>query len=268
MSALFGRQVLVEVGVPGQVGRRFSDLRVTFQVKEARTSTPRSATVDIYNPNPDSIAAAQQRGAVARVFAGYDLPRLIFQGDPVKGGVRLDRRGPDRILHLELQDSGRALAERRINVSFATPTTARQVYDAVAAQLGLPAGTIRLPDRELPHGVHLQGRAAEVLDRLARSSGADWFVRDGAVQFVGRGEDTGETALVISSAQGNLIGSPAPKEDGAIEVVALLDPSMRAGIPFVLDSLDYRGTYVARSVDFDGDTHGAAFYMRVTGAPR
>ncbi len=268
MSKLFDRQVIVEVGVPGQTGRRFTDLRMTLQVKDARTSTPRSATVEVYNPSPDSIAAAQQRGATVRVLAGYELPRLVFQGDPVKGGVRLDRRSTDRVLHLELQDGGRALTEARVNVSFSTSTTARQVYDAVAAQLGLPAGTIRLPDRELPHGVHLQGRASEVLDRLARSAGSDWFVRDGAVQFIGRKESTGETALVISGTNGNLIGSPAPKEDGSIEVTALLDPSMRAGMPFVLDSLDYRGTYTAKSVDFDADTHGAAFYMRVTGAPR
>jgi hypothetical protein len=268
VSDLFGRQVSVQLGLAGTTGRAFSGLRTTFKVEMSRTSKPNPSTIELYNPSPESIALAQAPGCVVRLLAGYDLPRLIAQGNPVKRGVRLDHRGPDRVLHLEIHDGGQAYAEARLSLSFATATTTRQVFDAAALQLGLPAGAVRLVDKPLPRGFHFDGRVSDLLDRLAVNDASDWFIRDGTVCFVGSKDSTGETALAISNANGNLVGSPAPKEDGSVEVAALLDPAMRPGVPFALTSLEFKGAYVARSVAFDGDTHGQSWYMKVVGVRR
>jgi hypothetical protein len=183
--------------------------------------------------------------------------------------VRLDRKGPDRVLKLELKDGGAAWQESRVNVSYATSTTAQQVYDAVMAQMGLAAGTVRVPpDIVFPQGIVLNGPARDVLDRLAAAAGSEWFIRDGAVQFIGTGEDTGETAIVFSAKAGNLIGSPTPKDDG-VEIKALLAPSLRPGKPFQLESADYNGLYVAGDVNFRGDSGWSQeFYVTATGTPR
>ena len=266
--ALFGRQVILQIGPEGGTARSFEGFRVTFDVKMSKSSTPNSAVIEAYNLNPTSIALAQDPTSLVRLFVGYDVPRQIFQGNPIANGVRLDRRGPDRVLRLELQDGGRAWQEARVSVSFATSTTLRQVYDAISAQLGLPAGTVRIAeDFTFPQGVTLTGPARDVLDRLAVSTSSDWFIRDGAIQFIGATEDTGEQAVVFSATAGNLIGSPTPKDNG-IEVTALLAPSLRPGKTFSVQSADYNGLYVAGDVSFRGDSGwDRPFYVTAVGTP-
>ncbi|MFA9271619.1 MAG: hypothetical protein ACEQSX_12840 [Baekduiaceae bacterium] len=194
--ALFGRQVILSIGPDGGVGREFRGFRVRFKVSMNRSSTPNSAVIEAFNLNPTSIALAQDPTSVVELRVGYDVPLLIFRGNPVKDGVRLDRQRTDAVLRIEAQDGGRAYASSRISVSYSTSTTAQEVFDAVAEQMGLPQGTIRVPtDATFPRGVNLNGPARDVLDRLARSLACEWFVRDGALQFVGAGEDTGETAV-------------------------------------------------------------------------
>lgn len=268
--ALWGRQVVLSIGPEGGEGRQFSGFRVRFRVTMSRSSTPNEAVIEAYNLNPASIALAQEPTSVVELRVGHEVPLLIFRGNPTKNGVRLDRQGTDTVLRIEAQDGGRAYREARVSVSFSTSTTAQQVFDAVADQLGVPRGTIRVPaDVTFPRGVVLNGPAREVLDRLSRSFASEWFVRDGVLQFVGRGEDTGESAVVFSADAGNLVGSPTPKDDGAIEVKALLAPSLRPGKVFSVQSVDYNGLYTADDVEFTGDSGWETpFYVTATGKAR
>lgn len=271
MSQLFQRQVILQLGTEGSEGKSFSDLRIDFRVDHTRTGTPNKGVIMAYNLNEESVALLQQPDAIVRLIAGYDVPRQIFRGSPVANGVQLEKQGPDRILKIEAEDSGRQLAAARLNVSFDTQVTIREVFDEVAAQLGLPAGTIRLGDESItyPNGIHLAGPARDILDRLALSTQSDVFTRDGALYAIPTdGGDTGETAVVFSSELGNLIGSPSPKDKG-VEVTALLEPSIRPGRPFRLRSRRYNGDYVARDVSFVGSSGwDTAFYVVVTGRER
>lgn len=270
MTALFGRQVILQIGTAGNPGKSFRELRVSFRVDMTRAGTPNEAKIAIYNVNEDSISLAQQPGAIIRLLAGYDVPRLIFRGSPVANGVKLTKQGPDRVMSIEAQDGGRELAGARLNVSFSTPTTLRQVFDEVARQLGLPTGTIRLKEDAIsyPNGITLTGPVRDVLDRLALSTGSHAFVRDGVLYFLEADGSTPEVAIEFSTERGNLIGSPTPKDKG-VEVTALLEPSIRPGRPFVLRSRRYDGVYIARDVTFVGDSGwDQAFYTIVTGRER
>lgn len=266
--SLFGRQLALQIGTPGEQGRSLTDLAVRFRVKMSRSSEPNSAVIYASNLNATSRALLQEPDCVVRLIAGYDVPQLIFQGNPVKGGVRSEKRGPTRVTTIEAEDGGRELREAYVQVSFATDTTLREVLDEVGLQLGLPEGTIRLDaTARFPNGVALYGQASDVLARIAAMSGASWFIRDGTIQIVPDTEDTGETAVVFSVANKNLIGSPVPTDDG-IEVTALLDPSMKPGRAFQVTSEEYDGLYIADSVEFVGDSHGDSWYVRVRGVPR
>ncbi len=268
--ALFGRQVVLSIGPDGGVGREFRGFRVRFKVEMNRSSTPNTAVIEAFNLAPASIALAQEPTSVVELRVGYDVPLLIFRGNPVKDGVRLDRQGTDTVLRIEAQDGGRAYTTSRISVSYSTNTTAQEVFDAVALQMGLPQGTIRVPAAAtFPRGITLNGPAREVLDRLSRSLACEWFVRDGVLQFIAAGEDTGESAVVFSASAGNLIGSPTPKDDGKIEVKALLAPSLRPGKVFSVETADYTGLYVADDVSFTGDSGWETpFYVTATGKAR
>lgn len=254
MTQLFGRQVFLQIGKENQPGKSFSELRVGFRVQMSREAVPNKATIKAYNLHPDTIALLQELDVIVRLVVGYDVPRQIFRGSPIKSGVRVEKQGPDRIVIIEAQDGGREYQSTQLNISFATPTTLQQVFDEVALQLGLPTGTIRI-NRNIsyPHGFSYTGPARTLLDRIADSTASDWFIRDGALYVIGSNEDSGEEAVVFSSARKNLIGSPTPKDNG-MEVKALIEPSMRPGRLFQLESESYNGIYVAQDVMFVGDS--------------
>jgi hypothetical protein len=182
--------------------------------------------------------------------------------------VKLTHNGPDRILSIDAQDGGRKYIESYLDVSLASQVTGRQVFNRAVEAMGLPTGTIQLDDSiRFPAGFVFSGSPTEVLDRLASMSDADWYIRDGVLQFIRRGSTTGERSLLLSATSGNLIGSPKPTDEG-VEVVGLLDPSMRPGRKFRIESENVNGDYVATNVEFLGDSGwDNSFYVTVKGKP-
>ena len=271
--SLFGRRARLQLGLPGTTGKEFlcggpGEFRLTFDAKMSATGDPNTATIEVYNLAAATVALAQDPECEVRLLVGYDTPTLVFVGNPIADGVRLDRRGPDRVLHIEAADGGRSYGEARCSISMATPTTAQQVFDEVIRQTGLALGVTRVPSYTFQSGYVFQGQASDALAKLAASCGATTYTRDGALVFIEAGGDTGEQAVVFSGSAGNLIGSPTPKDGGKIEVKALLAPTIRPGKVFSVESEDYNGLYVAEDVSFKGDTHGQDWYVVAVGVAR
>lgn len=271
---LFGRRVAIEFGTEGTTGRRLEGLRIAFDVLHTRSSPPSPARVQVWNLADASISALQAPRSVVRLFTGYrddGVPKLIFQGNPTKTGTKIERQGVDRVATIELRDGGDQYQSARVNKSFRSSTTFAEVFaealDAfgMPSAGGLPAGSSAIT---FPGGLHLVGTARDVFDTLAAAAGAHWFIRDGVVYMLGREAGTTETAPVFSSKSRNLVGSPTRTEDEGIEIRALLDPSMRPGRPFRVESRDVTGNYVARDVRFVGDSgFDTPFYVEITGRP-
>lgn len=273
MALLFGRRVVVQLGTANSTGKEFRDLRVRFSVKMTDSSDPNSAKIEVYNLSASTVSAMQADDAVVRLLAGYDseggAERLLFQGNPIDGGVRLERQGVDTILTVEAQDGGREYTTSHVSESYSTGTTSSQVFSALAAQLGVPLGNVDavVGDISFPSGLVLQGRVADQLDRVAAMSGARWQIRDGTLQVWAVGSTTGESAVVFSSETGNLIGSPTVTDEG-VEVTGLLAPTLRPGKPFRVASRDVEGDYVCTSCEFKGDSGWVTdFYVVARGAP-
>lgn len=273
---LFGRQVLLRFGPSTGTVKELAGLRVAFSVKLSTSSTPNAATLQVYNPNEESISLLQDDAAVIELYAGYDVARLRFRGNPTRGGVTITRQGPDRIVKIEAQEAGLAWRTQRVSLSYTEAVPVSTVYADIAAQLGLPAGVVRASSTSsFAPGLALQGRASDVLDRLARMTASELFTRDGALCLIGIDEDTGDSAPVFSAASGNLIGSPEPTNvgsasgstrTGGLRVRALLDADLRPGQLFIVQSERYSGTYKAVDVEFHGDSgFGDDFYVVATG---
>jgi hypothetical protein len=272
VAGLFGRTVAVEIGPEGGQGVRLGDLRVGFRVEYKAAKTAPTATIRIWNPAPASQGLLRVPMATIRLLVGYGgIPKLVFAGPPVKGGISLDVDGGDRVLEVNAADGGRGYVQF-LQGSYATATTFGQVLAEVLAQTQWARGTITVPEGlSLPHGIALTGRAPEVLDRLAAAvqpPGADWFVRDNALYVVTRGTSTPETAPLLSSTQGNLIGSPSFSGTGELKCRALIDATMRPGRAFVIESVGVNGTYVTKDVTFTGDSGWEKdFYMDLSAKP-
>lgn len=272
LQGLFGRAVAVEIGPEGGPGVRLADLRVSFRCtyKAGKVGT---GTVNIYNASPTSAGLLRQPRATIRLLAGYvPSPRLLFQGTPDRDGVVLAQRGADRVLEVDATDGGRGYVETFLNVSFATATTFGQVLTTILSNTQWSRGFIdpAVESVALPHGIALTCRPSEAMARLAAAvppAGADWFVRDNALYVVARGRSTPETAPLISSTQGNLIGPPTTTKNG-IKLRALIDATMRPGRTIIVQSVGINGTYVARDVAFVGDSGwDSEFYMEITAKP-
>lgn len=267
MSALFGRQAILQIGPSGGDARTITGLRMAARVayKSVRAG---EMELEVYNPAPQTIAAAQQRGVITRLLAGYQVPESVFDGSPIRHGVRVRHEGVDRILSITARTGGVELERARVALAYSTPTRASQVIAACLDALGLPRGTVVLgADYELPGGISYSGPAWELLRRTVQGAGASVCVRDGAVQILPRERDTGEEVPRITPETG-LIGSPVRrtgKDRALIEVRALLIPGLRPGKRFVLESDAFSGVYKARDVAFELDTDGGEWTVTATG---
>lgn len=266
---LFQRQVITRLIPPGGgQARELKDLRTSFDIKMSMSGTPNQGTIQIWNPAPDSVSVIEQPGATVELYAGYDVPTLLFRGNPSTSGVALTRPIPDRVLKIEAQDGGDAYTVARVTISTAAPITAEAIVAEALKQANIPSASVRVPPGYQLPSFTFQGSMRDLFTRLASLTGARWFLRDGGMCFLEDGADTGEKAIVISSKAGNLIGSPVPK-DGTLEVKALLSPTLRPGMTFYLESLDYNGFYVASDVKFQGDSgFDTSFYMTTVGSPK
>lgn len=253
---LYGRQVALEIGVAGEDFRRWEGLRVAARVKKTPKSSPNAAEIEVYNLSADSIAEAQRDGAIVRLFAGYDVHRLIFAGSINRDGATLKKQGPDRVLSIEAKDGGREYTRKRVNRTYDKGTKISKIVEDLAADTALPQAVIEVDeDAQLTQGVTLTGRISDALDRLAESTAGEWSIQDGELQFLPRGGYTSDQAILVSSAPGsrNLIGSPAPGKDG-LEVTALLDGRYLPGRRIRLEAADYQGIYRVRSLEHSLDS--------------
>ena len=264
----FGRLVTVQLGAEGDTGRDLTGLRVRFEVRMNDGSTPNSAKIEVTNPAPDTIALAQQDGAVVRLLVGYSsdggVARLIFHGEPIPGGIEERREAVDRVLVIEAQDGRTAYTGTYLDVSYSSEQTAAQVFHVVADEIGIPIGRFDLGDDErFPYGRVLSGPARTILDDLCGMVGRQWTIRDGTLQVWETGTTTGEDAILFTPTTG-LIGSPTKTDEG-VEIKALINPSLRPGRAFRVESALVSGNYRCTECQFRGDSRGSEFYVQASG---
>jgi len=261
VATLYHRQVAIEVGQAGQVGKRWEGLRMGFSVAKGTGRTPNKATIEVYNLSRDSSAAFNEPGAVVRFLAGYGVPPAIFIGD-VDRSVR-NPSGVDIVTKIEASDGGRKFRDSRISKTFASELTVANAIEELAAAAGIPIGNLgAIPDVRIGQGTTLDGPVRDELDRMAAIIGAEWSLHDGELQILTPAQTTPQEAVLLTPDTG-LVGSPVPTKTG-IQVTALLQPKIVPGRRFRLESLRYTGVYKADQVEMSGDSGWANdFYSKI-----
>ena len=263
---LFGRRVATQFAIPGaSTGVRLEGLRTSFRVEHTAARAPSKATIAIYNASLATRSRISDERAEVRLFAGYDpAPRLVFVGTPVRGGIQLVTQGPDRILRIDATDGGRAFSAVTLRLAYTQGTMVSQVVTDILAQTGWGRGAIAPIPGTFRKAAVLVGRPMELIARLAARIQASVFVRDNALYIVPRGQATQETAFPISTARGNLIGSPVSTKEG-VRVRTLIDATLRPGRLVqirtgITPAPVPDGAYVVRDAVFTGDSGFAASY--------
>jgi hypothetical protein len=253
------------VGLPGEPGLEFfaspenggSGHSIEFSVDHKLDGKPNKGTIEIYNAPRILLTTAQQTTAIVRLFAGYEVEKLIFSGNPIpRYGAYSELSGGDRVVRITAQDGRRAYQQARIDQTWSIGTPLSQVVTAIGVAMAIPITPLpaELSTTELSQGITLTGNPREALRDLGRAIGATAFVRDNALYVLPDGDTTSEPATVFSPATGNAL-KVVPQKDGIIELTGLLEGSLRPGRRFVIrDHPDYSGTYKARDVSFRGSS--------------
>lgn len=282
MGLQFLRVAYVEFGPAGGTGKAFRDLRVSFSVKKGRHrgTTPNHSTVTIFNLTKDSVSILNEPSAVIRLFAGYNgVPVLIFEGNPIPNGVRVDKQGADRVTKVEAMDGWYQTQTTRIRIDNAGNMSLKDVLDEVAAQLGLPRGAIDLPqDQNVlgnPLGFSANSLAGPLLTQVCNSLDCDWWIDSGRLYVARRGRPVDGDAVFVSGTTGGLVGSPSPrtligsasKSNDGTEITMLLTPEMAPGKLVSVQSDQVNGAFIAQQVEHVGDSHQGSWYTKVLGIP-
>lgn len=250
----------------------FTGLKIAFDVTKTIKSSPRNkATVTVHNVAEEVFEqlVERRRELVMRVYAGYEVPGLVFTGNPVKNGLSFEwDGGTDRVLSIEAQDGYRAYQRARLNLTLdAESVTLEEVVIEAAKQMGLPAGVIEIPgDAQLTQGVALYGPAGPVLERIAKSVGADVSIQNGSLQFLPKNKARRRQGPRYSNQLRNIVQQPKFTDEG-VKLTVFLDSSIEPGDRFVVDVASNRfdGIYKAHTVQHSGDTWGDNWYTEIEG---
>lgn len=263
--------------------------RVTFEVDKHDGQVLNRATIRIYNLSPNA------RSVLARpiplpyplvdpqinvaLFAGYETPIRLMAGQ-LLFAVN-SKIGPDWITEMQVFAGMGASAFGDATVSFAKPTAAKVIADAILAPLKLDvrytqAALGRLQN-ERATDIANSGSAFRIADDFLRRYGLRFTIEDDGqglvyVEDQPRNPEAGKTRDNTFSPQTGLVGTPQITRIG-VEITALLRPRIRILDRFFVESETITGTlrgqvaadYFVRSVRHVGDTHGEAWFTEIEG---
>jgi len=260
-----------------------SDLDLAFKISKSTKAEPNTCELAVANLSATTRARINAvRRPLVRVYAGYQETglSLLFSGDARE--IVVSREPPDVLMTLTAADRGRSYQTSRIARTFPAGTSLQTVLEAVVDSLGIGRGnlsevaqgfTLSNGARTFSEGFVASGPSHRVLDSLLRGAQVDgrgaglrWSVQNGSLVIKRRGQPVQTRATVLSPASG-LLGSPAAGERGEVTARALIQPGLDPGRVVKLESTDYDGGYVVRSVSISGDTKGDAWDVEMVLRP-
>ena len=265
----FGRVVVLEVGVPGQVPRRIESrwdrpsLYVTATVRRTAGGQDDTAEIAVAGLAPQTVALLQSPEVVCRLRAGYgETLTTLCSGRVLPTtlrGPRRDDESADWITSWAISDGGIDLRATVVSESWGGEVSASEVLDVLIRRSGLARGSIELGR---PHrwasGLVLAGTVREGLALVAGASESTIVVQDGAVQAWPVGQPRTTSAVRLSSST-TLIGTPEPSDDGRYTVRSDLLGAVMPGDRVTVVSSTLNGPATVESIEHQVDSNDGPF---------
>ncbi len=243
---------------------QITDLRIEFKVDRTLTKTPDSCDITITNLSRDTRSLIERKPLNVEIAAGYDgEARLMFAGDLRFGMTKLKHPNWETLLQLGDGDCHHRWA--RVNRSYSTAVTVRQVLTDTARSMGLVLPTNLANDKSLDSqfaaGQVAMGAARDKLTQLLAPYGYHWSVQNGKLQVL-RDEDVHSLSPIPIDEAHGMIGTPefgSPPRSGKpphMTVRTLLYPELLPGNLIQLTSIVKSGLFRIEHVKHEGDTHG------------
>nr|WP_281773745.1 hypothetical protein [Haemophilus parahaemolyticus] len=260
----FGRQFQLDI-----IGKSdtlvINNLRISFDIDKTINEKPNPATIRVWNLNRSHLNQILS-GAFDKVAlsVGYQTLTQIYSGDITKAHVQ--RHDLDFILTLECADGFRAYTQARITSTLKSGSNDDQILTELSKTLpNVSLGTVEVTNkRKLPRGKVMNGDTRELLNRLARNSGADWSIQDGELVFLPKNKVLKAEAILISQETG-MVNAPEHTDDG-LELQCLLNPQLAiGGLVEVKSILDYfNGEYKVVKLLHSGDAMEGDWLSKMT----
>lgn len=260
----FGRQFQLDI-----IGKSdtlvINNLRISFDIDKTINEKPNPATIRVWNLNRSHLNQILS-GAFDKVAlsVGYQTLTQIYSGDITKASVQ--RHDLDFILTLECADGFRAYTQARITSTLKSGSNDEQILTELSKTLpNVNLGTVEVTNkRQLPRGKVMNGDTRELLNRLARNSGADWSIQDGELVFLPKNKVLKAEAILISQETG-MVSAPEHTDDG-LELQCLLNPQLViGGLVEVKSILDYfNGQYKVVKLLHSGDAMEGDWLSKMT----
>ncbi len=281
MAKLFNRKCVLIAGksppdnfvqtVPDAI--RVENLRIDFSIEKDDRPQPNKCEITVYNLNETHRGELNAKGVTVILSAGYeDTVAQIFKGDARY--INSEKHGTDWITKFECGDGERACTFARVSQKFGPGTSVKDVLLAAVKKLAVdPGNAQKIAEdsvRSFTDGYVMHGLASNELTRILEPAGFDWSIQDGRLQILELLDTINDenTATLISADTG-MVGSPEwgtgekTKGQAFMKVKTLLQPALRPGSMFKLQSRNQTGFFKCRKVKHTGSTHGGAWYSEL-----
>lgn len=280
---LYNRIASVEIGPPGQNGRRFAGLRISFNVKKPNPGLKNSANtalVEIYNLSEDSRNQIKEVEHVLVLKAGYTEAsgeEVVFIGNITT--LSHIKNPPNVITRIECGDGNKNLREMVTSLSYKAGTELSQVLSDVGIKFNLTkkqiVESLQLKGKTFTQGFSFTGPVKKLLDKLGDAGNFDWSIQNDVLKFVSKdGADftravkiTPKTGMLESPVRVNDILGKMDKKASlkGWQIQSLLQPKLEPGGIIIVESQEIPADSKFKIIDVEhvGDTHDNPWFSNV-----
>ncbi len=280
---LYKRIASVEIGLPGQKGRRISDLRISFSVKKPNPGLKDSinmANIDIYNLSEETRNQINNLDNIVILKVGYEEANgeeILFIGN-IKNIINL-KTVPNVVTSITAGDGYNALQNIAVALSYKEGTKISQILSDVVKKFGITKKQLfsvaQITDKEFTQGFSFAGQVKTILNKLGEYGNFDWSMQNNALKFVSRDTADDTRAVKITPSTGLLespirINDTLNKTDEANsikgwQIKSLLQAKLEPGGVVVLESQEIPADSKFKIIDVThtGDTHGTSWFSDI-----
>lgn len=252
-------------------------LDVDFDCLKTQSSHPNKSSATIYGLNQENRNLITTRAKKVRLYAGYDVLKLIATGDIVFSAAK--QVAPDWALDVIFGDGQTPFKESKTSISFSEGTSVKDILNKLSQNLGLAIREFPSELKEqINSGLSLSGLTKDMLDIITKDFGLDWSIQDDEL-LVTRSEQSANYDIIVISGDSGLIETPQATPTG-VKFKAQLNPDIRpkgiveiqseswsvengqAAIA-ISDKREFNGQYQVRNVTYSGNNYGGPFEVMV-----
>jgi hypothetical protein len=242
---------------------------MSVEIERSDASSFDKARVTIRGISDDTAGAISQRGAVCRIWAGYDgQDWLIFDGDIDERTIEDVLDNPGRSISFDAAEGRRELRWYRIDkIIAAAGETPQTALSRVAQLVGLNIGTLPPGLSNAPYSRPFvwSGPARGALEQIAADMGAMKPIVQLRTLILAKAGTPSNVSTIpllragsLEKGPGSIVGSPTLAKRSA-ECTALWQPGILPRRKVRIESRKVNGDYIVKSTeerlesDADGD---------------